>query len=215
MKEKSKVELYERIRRDRRLEEVSIRELARRHQVHRRTVRDALESAVPTPRKTAERDAPAMGPHRDLVRGWLTAEIADEVPVKQRHTARRIFERLRDERGFDGCYSTVRDFVRSRRQVRRGGLGPRARPPGRPPARPGRPGVQRRVAGGPGPRASQSLMLACRARALLDGRLAPSVDDVVALAAPVLRHRMALTFAARADGVTLDDVIDRLCEPYR
>jgi len=77
------------------------------------------------------------------------------------------------------------------------------------------PEVQRRVAWGPGPRASQSLMLACRARALLDGRLAPSVDDVVALAAPVLRHRMALTFAARADGVTLDDVIDRLCEPYR
>jgi MoxR-like ATPase len=53
-------------------------------------------------------------------------------------------------------------------------------------------------------------MLARRARALLDGRLAPSVDDVVALARPVLRHRMALNFSARADGVVLDDVIGRL-----
>ncbi len=76
------------------------------------------------------------------------------------------------------------------------------------------PEVKDYVAWGPGPRASQSLMLACRARALLDGRLAPSVDDVVTLAGPVLRHRMALTFAARADGVTIDDVIARLCAPY-
>ncbi len=66
---------------------------------------------------------------------------------------------------------------------------------------------------GPGPRASQALMLAVRARALLDGRFAPSVDDVVALAPPVLRHRMALTFAARADGLTMDDVIARMVEP--
>ena len=69
------------------------------------------------------------------------------------------------------------------------------------------------VAWGPGPRASQALMLATRARALLDGRLSPSIDDVLALAPPVLRHRMALTFAARADGVTMDDVINRLCAP--
>ena len=53
-------------------------------------------------------------------------------------------------------------------------------------------------------------MLACRARALLSGRLSPSVDDVVALARPVLRHRMALSFSARADGVVLSEVIDRL-----
>jgi MoxR-like ATPase len=63
---------------------------------------------------------------------------------------------------------------------------------------------------GPGPRASQSLMLAVRARALIQGRLAPSVDDVVALAEPVLKHRMALSFAARADGETLPGVISRL-----
>ena len=72
--------------------------------------------------------------------------------------------------------------------------------------------VRRHVAWGPGPRAAQALMLACRARALLDGRLAPSVDDVASLASPVLRHRMALTFSARADGVALSAVIDRLVE---
>ncbi|HEY5597278.1 MAG TPA: MoxR family ATPase [Kiloniellales bacterium] len=76
------------------------------------------------------------------------------------------------------------------------------------------PDVRAHVAWGPGPRASQSLMLAIRARALLDGRLTPSVDDVVALAGPVLRHRMALNFAARAEGVTVDQVIGRLCEPF-
>ena len=77
------------------------------------------------------------------------------------------------------------------------------------------PEVQKHVAWGPGPRASQALMLATRARALLDGRLAPSIDDVIALAPPVLRHRMALNFGARADGVTIDKVIDRLCAPLR
>jgi MoxR-like ATPase len=70
--------------------------------------------------------------------------------------------------------------------------------------------VRKHVAWGPGPRASQALMLASRARALLEGRLAPSVDDVAALARPVLRHRMALSFSARADGIVLDQVIDRL-----
>jgi len=75
--------------------------------------------------------------------------------------------------------------------------------------------VRRHVSWGPGPRASQALMLAIRARAVLDGRLAPSIDDVLALAHPVLRHRMALNFAARAEGVSLDSVIDRLCAPYR
>jgi MoxR-like ATPase len=71
-------------------------------------------------------------------------------------------------------------------------------------------GVKRHVAWGPGPRAAQALMLATRARALLDGRLAPSLDDVGALAHPVLRHRMALNFSARAEGVELADVIGGL-----
>jgi MoxR-like ATPase len=66
------------------------------------------------------------------------------------------------------------------------------------------------ISWGPSPRASQSLMLLSRARALLDGRLAPSIDDVLALAEPVLKHRMALTFAARADGETIEGVIGKL-----
>lgn len=68
------------------------------------------------------------------------------------------------------------------------------------------------IAWGPGPRASQALMLAARARALLQGRLAPSVDDIVALAKPVLRHRMALTFPARAEGRTVDSVVGQLTD---
>jgi MoxR-like ATPase len=70
--------------------------------------------------------------------------------------------------------------------------------------------VDRQIAWGPGPRASQALMLAVRAKALIDGRLAPSVDDVVALAEPVLKHRMALSFAARAEGETMAGVIGQL-----
>jgi MoxR-like ATPase len=66
------------------------------------------------------------------------------------------------------------------------------------------------IAWGPGPRASQALMLAVRARALIDGRYAPSLDDVADLAEPVLQHRMALSFAARADGMTVRDVIASL-----
>jgi MoxR-like ATPase len=73
------------------------------------------------------------------------------------------------------------------------------------------PGIAKQVSWGPGPRASQTLMLAVRVRALLGGRLAPSIEDILALARPVLRHRMALTFAARAEGITIDDIIDRLC----
>jgi MoxR-like ATPase len=67
--------------------------------------------------------------------------------------------------------------------------------------------VNEYVAWGPGPRASQALMLAVRARALLDGRLAPSVGDVIALAEPVLKHRMALSFAARAEDIAITDIV--------
>src|SRR6187455_3285135 len=77
-------------------------------------------------------------------------------------------------------------------------------------ARPDPDGGDKLIAWGPGPRASQSLMLAVRARALLDGRLAPSIDDVLDLAEPVLKHRMALTFSARAEGRTIPDVIRQL-----
>ncbi len=79
-------------------------------------------------------------------------------------------------------------------------------------ARPGPDGGEpaKLIAWGPSPRASQALMLAVRARALLERRLAPSIDDVLDLAEPVLKHRMALTFTARAEGESIEGVIARL-----
>jgi MoxR-like ATPase len=71
------------------------------------------------------------------------------------------------------------------------------------------------IAWGPGPRASQALMLAVRAKAMMEGRLAPSVDDVIDLAEPVLKHRMSLTFAARAEGIEMSDMMARLIEPLK
>ncbi|MEX1036048.1 MAG: MoxR family ATPase [Sneathiella sp.] len=85
--------------------------------------------------------------------------------------------------------------------------------------REGRPGesknklVNKYVSWGPGPRASQALILAVRARALLEKRLSPSIDDVVALAKPILRHRMALSYAARAENITMENIIDSLIAP--
>jgi MoxR-like ATPase len=66
------------------------------------------------------------------------------------------------------------------------------------------------VSWGPGPRAAQALMMTVRARALLDGRLVPSAEDVLAMARPVLSHRMALSFAARARGESLSTVIEQV-----
>ena len=76
----------------------------------------------------------------------------------------------------------------------------------------GDPALTRHISWGPGPRAAQSLMLACRARALTQGRLAPGKADVLALAAPILKHRMALTYSARADGESIAGVIDKLTQ---
>ena len=70
------------------------------------------------------------------------------------------------------------------------------------------------IAWGPGPRAAQALMLAARARALVSGRLSPSLDDVVTLALPVLKHRMALTFTARAEGETIEGIVAKLVRKF-
>lgn len=75
--------------------------------------------------------------------------------------------------------------------------------------------VRQYVSWGPGPRASQALILAARARALLDGRLSPSIDDIISLAHPILQHRMALSYTARAENITISDVISSLLEPLR
>lgn len=72
--------------------------------------------------------------------------------------------------------------------------------------------VSHYIAWGPGPRASQALMLAVRAKALLEGRLSPSIEDVIALGEPVLKHRMALSFAARADGKSMSEIIAGLTQ---
>lgn len=71
--------------------------------------------------------------------------------------------------------------------------------------------VQKFVHWGPGPRAAQAFMLAARAKALLEGRLSPSLDDVTALAPSILQHRMALHFSARAEGQTMEKIIAEMC----
>ena len=104
------MELFEGIRRDHRLEGLSIRALAERHRVHRRTVRQALSSAIPPERKQVERPRSVFGPYEEIVRQWLVEDLA--APKKQRHTARRIFHRLVVEHGADIAESTVREGVR-------------------------------------------------------------------------------------------------------
>ena len=104
----SRVKLFEEIRRERG-QGASIRGLADTHGVHRRTVRQAVEDAVPPPRKTPERDAVVLGPWKDTIRSWLVDDL--EMPKKQRHTARRVWERLVSEHGAQVGESTVRRYV--------------------------------------------------------------------------------------------------------
>lgn len=107
----SRVELF---RRDARVEDCSIRELADRHHVHRRTVRQALARAVPPRRKAPARTSPRLAPFQAAIDGMLRADL--DAPKKQRHTARRVLARLVDEHGAaDLSYSTVRDYVARRR----------------------------------------------------------------------------------------------------
>ena len=103
------MEQFEGIRRDARDQGMSIRALARRHGVHRRTVRQALADATPPARKAPERLAPATGPYVDLVRQWLMEDLS--APKKQRHTARRVWQRLIEEQGAQVGKSTVRNLV--------------------------------------------------------------------------------------------------------
>lgn len=111
---RSRVELFEAIRRDARREGLSIRGLADRHGVHRRTVRQALAAADPPARKVPARPAPRLDPAKALIDAMLVEDLT--APRKQRHTARRIHARLVDEHALtEITYSTVRDYVRDRR----------------------------------------------------------------------------------------------------
>jgi MoxR-like ATPase len=138
-------------------------------------------------------------PDRDAERRMLiettgseTSEIQAVFSAEGILAAQRLVRRLPVG---DSIVESILDLVRSARPV-----------PGTP--------LGEKLVWGPGPRASQALMLAIRARALIDGRLSPSLDDVVALAEPVLKHRMALSFAARAEGETIGKIIRSLTEKF-
>lgn len=110
------MELFEQIRKTHEREGLSVRALAERFGTHRRTVRQALLSALPPPRKVQRRVAPALGPWKPTIDRWLAEDRA--MPKKQRHTARRVWERLVAECGADVAESTVRRYVReARRQI--------------------------------------------------------------------------------------------------
>ena len=98
--------MFECIRRDRREKDLSVRALADRYRVHRRTVRQALGDATPPQRRRPARVAPALGPYKAVVRGWLVEDR--DAPRKQRHTARRVWQRLVEEQGACVSESTVR-----------------------------------------------------------------------------------------------------------
>lgn len=111
---RSRVELFEKIRRDRRVEGLSIRELADRHRTHRRTVRQALDDAVPPPRKAySARPRPAIDPWVTVIDAWLRAD--QDAPRKQRHTARRVWQRLVAEHEATCSEVTVSRYVAQRR----------------------------------------------------------------------------------------------------
>ncbi|HEU4519059.1 MAG TPA: MoxR family ATPase [Microvirga sp.] len=143
-----------------------------------------LEIDVTYPDRDAER--------RILIEttGAEDARAAAVMNAEQLMNAQRLVRRLPVG---ESVVEAILDLVRS---ARPGGEGDAA--------------VTDKLLWGPGPRASQALMLAVRAQALIEGRVAPSVSDIVNLAEPVLKHRMALTFAARADGETITSVIGRL-----
>ena len=115
------METFEQIRRDRDREGLSIRALAERHGVHRRAVRQALASPLPPVKRTpVSRPAPKLGPYRELIDSWL--ERDRDAPRKQRHTAKRIWERLRDEHAADVAERTVREYVHRARRERGEGV---------------------------------------------------------------------------------------------
>jgi transposase len=110
MTKRTKVELFEQIRKAHAgIESPSIRDLSRVYGVHRRTVRQALANAVPPERKTTQRKSPSLDPWKVTIQGWIEADRT--APKKQRHTARRVFQRLTSELGAEVSESTMRHYV--------------------------------------------------------------------------------------------------------
>ncbi|MCE0505445.1 MoxR family ATPase [Roseivivax sp. GX 12232] len=137
---------------------------------------------------------PERGTEKDILLATTGAEEAEAYQVFDGPTLIAAQQLLRRMPVGDTVVETILDLVRAFRPSD--------------PSAPER--VREVVAWGPGPRAAQALMLTVRARALLQGRLAPSMEDVVALARPVLVHRMALTFSARARGEDLGALIEEI-----
>jgi transposase len=110
------VEQFEEIRKAHVREDLGIRALAAKFGVHRRVVRQALESSVPPPRKKTVRPAPSLDPWKSTIDGWLAED--ESAPKKQRHTARRVFQRLIEEHGAEVGESTVRRYVAEAKGLR-------------------------------------------------------------------------------------------------
>ncbi len=135
-------------------------------------------------------DYPTRATERDILLATTGTSVAEAAPVFTAEELLAAQTTIRRMPVGEKIVEMILDLVRSCR-------------PGAGDAR-----IAASVAWGPGPRAAQALMMMVRARALLDGRLVPSVEDVQALARPVLSHRMALSFAARARGESLVGLID-------
>ncbi len=152
-------------------------------------------------------------PEAQLDRFLLQVDVSYPDELAER---RMLFETTGTETKSLGTIYSQADLVAAQRLVRQIPVGDQVVDAILKLVRSARPGegadenVGKYIAWGPGPRASQALMMATRAKAMMEGRLSPSVDDVIALAGPALKHRMALSFAARAEGITIDDVIGKL-----
>ena len=133
---------------------------------------------------------PDYDAERDIVLSTTTNAVAEAKTIMSAEDLVDIQHLVRDMPVSDGIVDMIVDLVRALR-----------------PGEHAHELVNEFVAWAPGPRGSQGLMLAVRARALLQGRSAPLEEDVITLAAPILRHRMALNFKARTQGVNLEDLI--------
>ncbi|MEM9145194.1 MAG: MoxR family ATPase [Pseudomonadota bacterium] len=139
-------------------------------------------------------DYPTRDEERDILLATTGAEEAQAAPVFDAEGLLALQRLVREMPVGERVVEAILTIVRAARPV-----GPEASP-----------AAAEKLAFGPGPRAAQSLMLAVRARALIEGRLAPSIEDVTALATATMEHRMALTFGARAEGVTIRSVVEEI-----